>query len=545
VDGRFLDCCMLSYSPMILPSDSPSEEPTFLIPINYPTNSPTQARLTPVSDDKPATKPFTDTISTPAPSAETTGGFGGQGGSVVPTTEVTVKGTFGCETGFVYCPGRSTCFTDVAGITPSDDSMWGWSIHYNASEGVVLDCDIYVGASTGCKLETATKVGTFTISKHLVHYSLDLDNYVSNSFQFYAGRCPVNDGGQQMIDSGKCDDELMSTFADQRDTYTLAYNSDTYQDTFAFDETVPCSELWNSVSETCDVFPVGSGNKTYMSASVTVCLVGKQPSASPSSSPNSNGPNAPAPQIPASKPVYQRVPTAPTAPSAPASTSTNLSPVFKPESLPTKKVPMLEPSNMYIPVGDPVVPCTEAYVYCPSRSVSFQDASFNNGIPAVPDSSTGNSCGWSIKYDYCDGVVDDCIIVTDLDDDCNPDSGTVIGSFYFGNDFLHYCIPNKDYVGVSFQAYVGTCEANDNGVQIYDDDNVCDPDIVATYARNYTSYPLISDTGYSRSFTFGENYVLPIEANNPWQGTKVLPMDLGTKYITAHACVVSADSMPL
>jgi hypothetical protein len=57
---------------------------------------------------------------------------------------ITEEGGVDCATGFVYCPGRSTCFTDIVDTDPND-KLWGWSIEYNASESTIDDCDIYVG----------------------------------------------------------------------------------------------------------------------------------------------------------------------------------------------------------------------------------------------------------------------------------------------------------------------------------------------------------------------------------------------------------------
>lgn len=268
-----------------------------------------------------------------------------------------------------------------------------------------------------------------------------------------------------------------------------------------------------------------------MSASINVCPFQNQiiPAAPASAAPNSGTPvknptTAPLAPPPVAAPVQAQV-ASPTA--RPTET---VSP--KPSPVPTGIVELEGES------------CEEAFVYCPGRSISLADTEFNEGVTV--ESNNGQSCGWSIEYSSTDGVVDDCVILTGLDDTCNPDSGVVVGRFFIGRSFLHYCLPNTVYVSNSFHAYVGSCEGNDNGEQLNDKGECnpasCDPTAIAKYATSYSTYPLISEGGpYTRSFTF--NTTFGQQDDSPWGEYEIFPMSEGKKYISGHACLTRSDSI--
>jgi hypothetical protein len=380
-----------------------------------------------------------------------------------------------CSTAFVYCPGISTCFTDIPG-TDMAPGTWGWSISYTGN--IVDDCEIYIGVGEGCDLSGATQVGTFTIAPSLVHYCLDLGVYESNSFQFYTGKCPANDNANHLFSEMECSPIAMATYADRYETYPLIAEGGPMVSTYTFDVADKATGAW---TESYEVFPIGSENRVFFSAHVNVCPV-------------ANSPALPAPTtyVPPTVPVP-----APVVVSPPVTTPTI--------------------------TADHTHECSEAFVFCPGRSKCFNDPTFNGGMVA---SDMGSNWGWSIFYDAStDGIIENCQIYAGAID-CDFNNAEFMGTFTIAPTFTHYKF-NDEYSSSKFYLYAGTCEGNDNG-------GSCVPSDVAVYAREVQSYPLISETGPPvRDFTFDEG-----DCPSPSYGDiDVFPIT-GAKYMTASTCVM-------
>lgn len=124
-----------------------------------------------------------------------------------------------CEDAFIYCPGRSTCFSDPnfnGGATIA--SGGGWSIAYDPSEGTISDCLIYSGVDSTCNLANAKLIGTSTITNNFIHYCFDVEGYVSDTFDLYVGCCDGNTGGDP---NGQCDQAAVQQNALNFDTFPV------------------------------------------------------------------------------------------------------------------------------------------------------------------------------------------------------------------------------------------------------------------------------------------------------------------------------------
>jgi hypothetical protein len=139
-----------------------------------------------------------------------------------------------CERAFVYCPGKSKCFTDpifnVGNIPvpgPNEASAWGWSISndFITSNGSpVTDCEVWIGAND-CDFSSATKVGRFEYGADYAHFCLDEYGYQGHYYNVYMGKCEGNDGGKSSWD-GQCDTADIKENARKPFSYPLIHKED-------------------------------------------------------------------------------------------------------------------------------------------------------------------------------------------------------------------------------------------------------------------------------------------------------------------------------
>jgi hypothetical protein len=142
------------------------------------------------------------------------------------------------------------------------------NINYNAVDGVVDNCGIYIGYE-GCHVNSATKVGNFTITPTTVTYSLEKGVYEANEFHFYAGKCRANDGASSLTNGGFCDNGQICIYADDVGSYNLVSDSNPKTDLFTFDSTFQPTGMWPNYQ----TVPIGSTNRTFLSAHANVCIV--------------------------------------------------------------------------------------------------------------------------------------------------------------------------------------------------------------------------------------------------------------------------------
>jgi hypothetical protein len=479
------------------PTNTPSKSPTNAPITKGPTSGPTQAPTKAITY-APITKAPTDapsTLPSHAPSNTPTANF--------------VSETDTCATGFVYCPGRSSCFTDLVTVG-NETGMWGWSIEYNG--GTLDNCEIYTGVGGGCDLQGATKVGTFTISESLVHYCLDLNHYESNAFQFYAGRCMVNDAGTHLGNNETCIAQDEAKYANKWETYPLKSEGGPLVSVFTFDSSDNSSGTsWPSSYQ---VFPVGNKMRMYLSAHVDVCPVTKVDSFPLSKAPS---------KAPSKALTYAPIKTpAPT----PHRTSNGIA--YPTTHGPTKIVKQ-----------DTVPQCQPAWVYCPGRSKCLNDPTFNDGtMPALGvNGSVRGVWGWSIAYDpNVDGTVEDCEVWAGAID-CDFNAATKVGVFTIRNDFGHFCLDKYGYAADTFGYYGGQCKGNDAGDSLKT--GQCSSSKVASYAASPENFPFYTSGGQMEiNFTVENSDAVN---SPPWPATTTI-FPLKTKsYISAYTCVLPKD----
>jgi hypothetical protein len=191
------------------------------------------------------------------------------GEKMTPPTQLPFMGQGGvpqqCESGLVFCPGISDCFSDVYG----DDDAIGWSIEY--SGGTVEDCLIYVGVGPGCNLTNAREVGTVSLTSTAVHFCLDRNVYESSAFHLYAGKCPMNDAGAHLRSGDVCNDVDQALYGERWDTYPLKAENVTKTHTHIFDKSAAAQvDYWTNQY---NVFDIGGEYRRYLSGHVDVCAV--------------------------------------------------------------------------------------------------------------------------------------------------------------------------------------------------------------------------------------------------------------------------------
>jgi hypothetical protein len=387
----------------------------------------------------------------------------------------------------VYCPGRSTCFAaadfnegqHLVGDFPQ--GPWGWNIQYNASEGTVDNCEIWMGA-VDCDFSQGQKVGSAVISPGNFHYCIQLPGYKSKEFQLYAGMCVGNDAAAHLDSSEGCNATDVAQFARAVEEYPLVHEKTEFVDTFSFDFSYKSSGMW----EDYNVFPLGSSTRTYLSAHLQICQVADsyEPSTEPSAMPIS---------FPATEPTVR--------PSAAPSTGPSKEPT-KPSGS-SALSPTASPSISF-GADDDDDGCQEAFVYCPGRSTCFTDPAFNDGTTVFAESAA-RAWGWSIEYNSEDGVVDDCEIWVGATD-CDFSNGKKVGTAMITEKLFYFCLDLNEWKSDKFYLYSGTCVASDGGNSLSSDTGSCRPEDIAAHARSFEEYPMVSEGGPNVSiFSFLSN----------------------------------------
>ncbi|GKY96295.1 hypothetical protein MPSEU_000589200 [Mayamaea pseudoterrestris] len=262
--------------PTSAPSKTPTGSPT-KIPTAQPTNAPTDAPTTSPTLS-PTVAPTAAPTASPTPNPTTTSISRGTSSptrtvDVIPTSNsgATLEPTSNaaCEDAYVYCPGRSTCFSDPSFncyTQTKGRGVWGWNIEYTAEDGLVDDCVVIVGAS-GCDEDSGTVIGNATISPDQFSIILNSDAATGSSIEytFYAGECRGSDGGQ-VLDLGICLADTVATLANDPHMFPLTSGVVSLT-SYVFDESVSPRNAWQSYS----TFPLGSDSREYLTAHVEIC----------------------------------------------------------------------------------------------------------------------------------------------------------------------------------------------------------------------------------------------------------------------------------
>jgi hypothetical protein len=270
---------------------------------------------------------------------------------------------------YVYCPGKSMCFLDVAFNGGSKASGWGFNIAYDAlKDGNLEGCQIWMGVK-GCDLSTGTQVGTATITPELFHFCLDDGEYASNSYQLYAGKCVASDAGLHTQNSGICQSSAISVFANKPQNFPMVSSLGSFTSTYTFDQSDSINtENWSGYG----MFPIGAGARKFIVAHVYVYPVVKVTPPSPAPSdvflPDATTlPTKPPSSAPTSKPTMLNT-------TAPVSIPTII-PISIPVSIAAPvavPVPVISaPTTMPVPVTAPTaVPVTAPFASPTSLSVT-------------------------------------------------------------------------------------------------------------------------------------------------------------------------------
>lgn len=226
-------------TPSAAPSSSPSQSPTVM-----PTSRPTTQRTLSPDFDQPS-----DSVNPGLPSLSA------------------------CNDAYVWCPGRSTCFSDPrfnCYTKTKGRNVWGWNIEYQENEGLVDECVVIMGA-TDCDPESGIVIGNATIStdEFIINIKAEFASQVQLEYSFYAGECRGNDGGQ-VLDLGICLADTIARLANDPDEFPLS--SGTISATsFIFDKSISPREFWGSSSYS--VFPIGGASRHYLTSHVGVCPI--------------------------------------------------------------------------------------------------------------------------------------------------------------------------------------------------------------------------------------------------------------------------------
>jgi hypothetical protein len=274
--SSYANVCPVGVGRDVNPTNGPTKAPS-----PSPTNPPTKAPVTaaPVEARSLAPVPSPTVAPTPSPRnpprvtlSPVEARAPGSGPTRAPTPS-------NCETGFVYCPGFSQCFLDdafnsgngVVSHTGNPNDAWGWNIEYIC--GGTLHCEIWTGAQ-GCNFQKGRKVGTFEFNEHAATYSL-FSGYKSNKFDFYAGQCESNDGGDFVTNGRWCLPSSIAENARTPESYTLGTNGSFGQtSSFTFsgsNEGRYLNEPWGE--NNYDVFPIGRNGRHWLTSQLEVCTV--------------------------------------------------------------------------------------------------------------------------------------------------------------------------------------------------------------------------------------------------------------------------------
>jgi hypothetical protein len=147
------------------------------------------------------------------------------------------------------------------------DGVWGWSIEYDPSEGLVDDCQIIIGA-TDCDLNTGTQVGVFQMREDIASFCLTHFGYASSTFAYYHGVCPGNDAGE-FLETGECNPSEVSNYAFSPEDFPIYTNDGQLRVSY----TVESTDSINSPSwpSSYQLFPMEG--KQYLSGYTCVVKV--------------------------------------------------------------------------------------------------------------------------------------------------------------------------------------------------------------------------------------------------------------------------------
>jgi len=248
------------------PTSEPTPAPAPADDHDCPTPKPSFVFVPEGSDDEP-TKPPTE-----APTRLTMGMMRTDAPLRTEAPFSEAGGT--CQDAYVYCPGRSTCFTDPIFNCFSEtegEDPWGWNIVYSSDDGVVEDCEIWIGAHD-CSFDgdEAEQIGTATIVRNSFTLTLDSQEYGSGDYtfeyNFYVGECIGSDGGNH-IENDICLADDVSEWARRPETYPLT-SGNLSVNTYTFTEQNEPRTEWGAHYPT---FPIGSRDRKYLSAQVEIC----------------------------------------------------------------------------------------------------------------------------------------------------------------------------------------------------------------------------------------------------------------------------------
>lgn len=434
----------------------------------------------------------------------------------------------GCTDALVYCPGRSSCYVDEAGISPG----WGFSIDLNFGSDLTIleDCEIWAGVD-GCSLSTGKKIGFATISKNMFHYCLDPGEYEADSFFLYAGQCMANDGGAHTVNGGVCLDEEIELNADNMNSFPLIQQGGNVTDLFTFDYTNPVN--WAGYQ----VFPLGETHSRHAVAHVTACPVGTLAASGRNALPSP-------PEIAAGEPQGPQ-PLPPTPVVSPTQPPLVASPTQPPLVAPVAPLPSVaeQVDGVTGQVPDAVrvaaLSCQDAWVYCPGRSTCLNDPKFNDGVlSAIGPTGDHDIWGWSISYDPEEDLhIEDCSILIG-GTDCDVNTAVQVGTFSIKRDFGHFCFDEHGYAASFMAFYGGECKGNDGGFAARSNGQ-CDATAISQNAAKPQSYPIFR---FDEELTINYTVDLWNSVNTPlWpEDHSVFPLEKNYSF-SAYACVVPVD----
>lgn len=533
-------------SPTAIPTGTPTHLPT--AKPNAPTVQPTKAPITAAPTHPPTKNPTSKPTASPTvartslptvkPGSPTATPFVAQ---AIPIS--------GCETAYVYCGDLSQCFLDQPAANKPNNrysSAWGWYNDLSSlSAGASMTCDVIAGAGQ-CKMASSggggVKVGTMTITADSVTWNL-MYGVGGQDFHFYAGKCPVNDGGAflpNLNTSVACDFSSMQQFARTPGQYTCVSGEyGNYYNTFTFNSTnYAAFEKGNWATYNYAAFPIGASGHQYMSAHATVCPCNSdacynilpEKTAAPTVHVQTYVPTV-TPRVPDPTSSPSKKPTV--APGKPTQ-----KPVVPPTAVPTAK-PTAKPTMAPSAIGHVSVNATgeTAYVMCPGLSSCFI-------------STYSHAWGWNIDLSLYTGSGPlECPIYAGAGKCQIQPNG---GGFQVGTAIISATsVEWKFYTGVGgsgFHFYAGKCPVNDAGDSLVSKSGQCVlKGSMDKWARTPGSYTLIAGDPFSKyvsDFTFAStNYAQYIKPGSNWAVANYDPFPLavgsstGSRYLSLHAGV--------
>jgi len=172
------------------------------------------------------------------------------------TTPSPTEGENGCMDAWIWCPNESS--TCLAGGS-------GWSI--DVEGGSTTGC-------TGCQIWTNSTcessgimVGSADFSRHYATVTLN-PGYVAASVSLYGGKCEGSDGGDSYRKSCGCKPDMVAQYSSEPTSFPIQKTFSTYPGGYTFTDHDMSTAGWGG---DYSVFPLGDGNRQYVSAHLTVC----------------------------------------------------------------------------------------------------------------------------------------------------------------------------------------------------------------------------------------------------------------------------------